>query len=254
MDVPDYTEDWKTYWEFRYNNRLRKRLKKAAENPSSQYLPVKPTELNPEPEEYDWSIENDHLRNYPDTVLEDAKSGFAEFVLEEELTVERENNYDILPINFTDRSFDLDGYFFRPSNMDHVRPNQISSIGGTLLSPPDISQIAAVISYQCPKGHQNGILQPVYTNRLIETCPEEDCTNSVYQISRGTELIDIVEFKIEFDGSELHCVANGLYTTERALEEVTDGDQGLQLHGILRNVISDEGGPKEIFEVLSMDG
>lgn len=252
-EIPDYTDDWKAYWEFKRDHNLRRRLKKAAESPITQFLPVKPSDLNPSSDDYGWSIETNHLRENPDSVLHDARSGFAKFVSDNDVTEAPKSHYDILPVNFTENYFDLRAHFWESSRITEFEPNSVTSINVDLSDSAERTTTTAAISYECPSGHQIRIPQPIYSSRIIENCAKEDCNNSVYPVSQDTQFQEIVSFEATFDNSTIEVVAAGLYTNDRPFEELVDGDVSLNLVGILRNVIHSDNRPERVFEALSID-
>jgi hypothetical protein len=246
----DYTKDWEEYWRFRYSQKVRGTLQRAAESPKENYLPVKPSQLNPNDDDYDWNIRIEDLREKPDSVLRDAREGFSRFVSQDEILDENSPDYDFLPINFTENRYKLrDIFWVEPT----IEPNTIIPLSGEISSPANKRNKAAAISYQCPTGHNTRVVQPTYTNHTIDLCGEEACTGSVYTVSRETQVIEVVDFTISTDDGEIDCVAAGSFTRDRALEKIQQKGTSLALFGILRNVISEDGGVSRVFEALSID-
>lgn len=250
-EIPDYTDDWKRYWEFRYGQRVRTRLKKAAENPTQEFLPVKPSQLNPSSEDHEWAIEIQHLRESPDAVLNDARSGFQEFVLDNEITEEEGDSFDVLPVNFTEDHFHLRDHFWSARTLGRLEPNMISSISVNLTGPVEKSLIPAAVSYECPEGHSTRIVQPMYTHQTIDICAKGDCNNSVYPTSQNSQLLTVIRFDALFNESEVEIVSAGINVEDRIFEELSESEGSLNAVGILRNVVKPGHQPKRIFGALN---
>lgn len=250
--VPDYTEDWKQYWEFKNSTRTRTRLRKAAEQPVSEYLPISIQDLNPRSEDYQWNINTEHLKNHPDSVLTDAKEGFSKFVDTSDIVDQAELYYDQLSLNFADPAYRLRDYFFEAQN-EHVEPNRIHCFSINISKLPEKYLKPSVIMYECPRGHRSRLVQPLYTNHFIQKCTETDCSNSIYQISQGTQFANVIRFSVELGGIEVQCVSSGRYTQDRQLDIFNEENMSVNLVGILRNVVEDNGGTSQILEVLSMN-
>lgn len=250
--VPDYTKDWKEYWTAKYGTKKRKRLQKAAEDPVSEYLPVSVQELNPRADKYQWEVASEDLKNYPDSVLADAKEGFAKFVDSSDNVDRRASHYDILSLNLVDDHFTLQEYFHAPRSK-HIDPNTILRFNADISKPPEKHLKPAVIMYECPDGHRSRIIQPLSTTHYIESCTNNNCSNSVYQVSQETQFKTLTRFTVGYNGSELECVTSGKFTRDRQLKPFNKEGESIDLSGIFRNVVGEDGTPTRVLEVLSME-
>jgi len=251
-EPPDYTEDWMNYWGFRYNHRLRRKLTSIAENPTNYVLPVKSGDLNPPTEEYDWSIDIDCLRIYPDSVLSDARKGYIRFIQETDRLSEYEPSPANLSICFTDDSYTLRDHFYKTTRFTGVAANEISNLTVELSRSPEILSKPTLITFECPLGHQTTIPQPIYDDRMICICGDKDCSNSVFSVSQNTQSRDIVRFDGVFDDREISFVALSSIPLETDFEELSKSDS-ISTVGIMRNTIDSDNTLTRVFEALSLN-
>lgn len=255
-DIPDYTDDWKKYWSAKFESREKRRLKSAAETPEQEFLTADVRELNPEGDEYDYEIDLEMLRLHPDSILNDAKKGFAAFVDEADIDDAEERNYDILPIHivglgnhrFNSRSFNpysFDGLLRTNNNITHFK--------AAIQEVSEREYKATSIGFRCPSGHTTRLVQPAYTTYNIQTCSDQDCTNTVFPISRKTTARDIVRFQVEYDGECLKCVATGQHTRDRQYNNLSDAEGKISLTGIVRKIPAEDGTITPVYEVLYLD-
>lgn len=254
-EPPSYSDDWQQYWSESFDTRRRSRLKTAAENPEQRALLVDVRELNPDCETDAFGIDLEHLREYPDCVLGDAREGFAAFVEDEPIDTARGTNYDVLPIHVAGTSRIQSLRFNTVSFRDLLDAHdKISRVTATVEEVGETESVTTAIGYECPAGHGTRIVQPLYQTRRIDVCGEPSCTNSVFQTSADTTVGEVVRFDVQFDGRELRCVVSGDYTEGRPYENLRDDPGEIQMTGILRNVIPRTGDFTPVYEVLHLDG
>lgn len=251
-DVPDYTEDWIVYWEQKSQGRVSSTLRRAAEKPTTNFLPVQPGEINPLDFE-DLSINKRHLRECPDSVLSDCRTGFIEFVEMTDFVDEPSPYLDVVPIIFTQNHFNLRDIFYRESSLDDLPANQICTINGILGDLPEQTKTSRKTAFECTKGHVTSVRQPVYSENIIDICGREGCHQSVYQISQGTRFLDVLEFDIRDETGGLPCVSTGVYADLTQFEELNEAGVELSLVGIPRNMFNHSNEPEVIFEVFSLE-
>ncbi len=254
-EPPDYTSDWKNYWSAKYASSGYRSLKSAAEEPIYNSLTLRVGELNPASGEYDFNIETEHLRRFPDQVLRDARKGFADFVDEEGIDTAKGRDYDLLFLHVcSSRSRSIGHPGFEINTFDTLvkKPNRLVSFHVPIGEDIVRERKARTIGYRCPEGHTSRIAQPIYTNETIEICGQNGCANSAIQVSQGTTTVPVVDFEVTFDDNTIECVTAGKYPKDRKYEELTKTDGHVYLTGILRNVKYRNDRVTPQFEVLFM--
>lgn len=248
--VPDYSDDWREFWEFKSTQRERTQIRNAAQNPEQYYLTAIIQELDPNSGEYDWSINAQHLIEHPDEVLRSGIEGFSEFVAESDIDHARGSDYDILPIHISG----LSKFYIDPSSFENLlySANELTNFSAAISEVNGRSYKPTSVMYRCPDGHETRILQPIFQTNSIDYCGHHDCSNSVYPTSQGTTARQIVEFEVEYDDNILNCVTTGIHAKDRNYTNLVEHVERGTLTGIPRKVI-DEGELLPVFEALYLD-
>lgn len=246
MTVPDYTDDWRRYWEQAHEGGRRLELENAATEPLARWVTADASVLVD-----DTGIDPGHLVDHPDDMLEAARDGFQAFVSDRDFDkpVEDTRDYAMLPIHLAgvDRATTESVEFEDPvANANSV--TQINS--ASVLQRPETAVRPAVITYRCPRGHETTLRQPLYRNVMIETCGQADCENSVVPVDRRTRPRRITEFTVTVDDERLPCLATGKFAHPTQAYEEMSGANRLLLTGIPRLVVASDGTLDPLFEVL----
>jgi len=229
-------------------------MRSAAERPERNSVVVDVRELSPDEEEYDLEIALDNLVKHPDTVLDSARQGFAEFVSESDIDHAKGSDYDLLPIQVVGLSR-ISPFRYKSNSIPGLfdSSNEICQIVVQSTENPDRIYKPASIGYRCPVGHDTRIIEPIYDRVEMGLCGNSDCMNSALQTSDGTVATQVVKFEVEFDDEYIKCVASGSYTNDRYFDILTDSEEELSLTGIPRIRVDDEGNADPVFEVLYLD-
>lgn len=250
-EITDYTDDWTKYWDIKYETSYMSRMKSAAQHPETSSLGVDVTELDPSEGEYSYKVSFDDLVDHPDSVLEDAREGFSNFVEEREIDQAQIEYLDILPIHIHGMSKIFPGST-HVASYDQLlkKQDEISHFTASLLDVQDeLVRKPASIGYTCTAGHRTRVKFPLYTQPSIQTCPEDSCENDVIPVSQGTTMLKLARFNVDYDSSSLSCIAYGTHTSQRHFESLKETSGRIQLTGILRKTVSD-GEIEPIFECL----
>jgi len=245
MTAPDYTADWREYWERRHDSGRRMELERAARDPVGRWVTADVRELDDE----EVGIDPATLYDHPDEVLAAARDGFEAFVDAADLGVPEVPSYDLLPVHVVgvggatglDRSL-----------VDPVEDaNAVTVIEtGRVLSGPRREPRPAVVTYRCPAGHETTVEASPYRQWAIETCGRPECTNAVRPVDTATKVRRVAEFDVDLDGRELSCVLTGRYAAAGDVYDRIAGADRLSLTGIARLVVSGSTGIDPVYELL----
>lgn len=244
MTVPDYTTNWRRYWETVADGSARGQIAAAATDPVGGWVTADAGILVND----DVDIDPEQLRNHPDAVLRDAREGFEAFVDAREFASETADDYELLAIHVTGlgRVPGVDFSFDDPVDVANTL-TQLSNV--RLREEPGRDVKVVSRTYRCPAGHETTLHQSLHRDWTIETCGETGCSNEVTLLDSRTRLRRVVEFTVERGDSGLPCVATGRYADPAATDRLADATR-LLLTGIPRFVTRSDGTVELIYEVL----
>ncbi|MDX1746662.1 MAG: hypothetical protein R3324_12045, partial [Halobacteriales archaeon] len=222
MSPPDYTDNWQRYWASSYDGGRRLQIQNAASDPRDGWL----TADVPALVEEDVGIDPQHVRDFPDLLLEHGRDGFRDFVLDSGVAdgTDDPEGYDLLPIHLAGatRVRGIDFTFedpVRAANSVRVFRNVEVTDAPTRRVQP------SVVTFRCPLGHETRLRQPLLRRWMVERCGELDCSNDVVPVDTDTRVRRVATFTVSCDGATYPCTAAGRYAGETtdatALAEAT---------------------------------
>lgn len=247
MTTENYTDAWCRYWTDHFDGSRRLQLEHATSDPLGRWLVADAATLV----EDEYGIDPAALRHHPDDVLAAARDGFEAFVAESDLDPHPDDRfgYEVLPIHLTTvrrlRSVD-------PGGVDPVEDGHTLVLlpDAAVIENPEISVEAAIVTFQCPRGHETSVRRPLFRRWQLETCPKSGCGAPVVVDDTRTRARRVSRFRVEADETRLRCVATGRYAAPTdARDQFLQADR-LELTGVLRPVADDDGMVDPRLEVL----
>lgn len=247
MAPPNYTDNWQRYWARSYESGRRAQLAYAAAAPLDGWL----TADVPTLVEDEVGIDPEHLREFPDTLLEHGREGFRKFALARDAvdgTDDREA-YGLVPIHLAGASqvrgldFEFDNPVTETNTVRVFRNASVSDEPTRQLRP-------SVVTFRCPLGHETRLRQPLFRRWTVDTCGEPDCSNEVTLVDSRTRVRRTARFSVTHDGTTYPCVATGRYAGDTADAADLTGSARLELTGIPRLLVDPDGDVRQTIEVL----
>lgn len=245
----DYADDWRAYWETVADGGRRRQVELAAADPVRRWLVAEAPGLVDD----DVGIDPADLRTNPDAVLADARDGFAAFVAASDLPGHGDDryDYDLLSVHLTTVGR-VEGEQF--SLTDPVGDaNMLTTVeSAAVVDDPSGRDEAAVITYECPRGHETTVRQPLFRAWTLEDCCAEGCSCPVVPDDARTRVRTVVTFAVQTAVGVLPCLATGKYGTTTEFERLADAER-LHLTGIPRLVTEADGTVEPRYEVLATE-
>jgi hypothetical protein len=242
-------EDWRRYWETAIDGGRRRQIELAAANPVRRWVVADAPGLVDEPV----GIDPVDLHERPDAVRSAARAGFETFVAGSELSGHDDDRYDYetLPIHVTTVGR-VDGIdvSFEDALAD---ANALTTVeNAPVVDSPVRRREAAVVTYECPCGHETTVRQPLLRTWSLETCGTGGCSCPVLPADARTRARTVVRFAVETNGEALPCVATGKYGTDSEFEQLRTA-ANLHLTGIGRLLTDGSGDIEPHYEVLAAE-
>lgn len=241
------TANWVRYWQKKYADKAgQQQLDAAARDPFGSWLVADIGVLTDDEIDIDLGV----IRREPDQLLADAREAFNSVVTTEHIEGASTDGYDHLPIHLVGLPPQVRDESFRLSD-PIAEPNVLASIPSARIEgTPTVTPQAAVVTYQCPSGHETTVSQPVYNPRPLSTCGDPQCTNGLSVDTSKTRVRKTVQFDVLLDGLPLSCVATGMYADTR-VDLILEGAR-ITLVGIVRPCVTSTLTVEPRFELLSV--
>lgn len=244
----DSADAWHEYWETASGGARRRQVERAAADPVGRWLVVDAPGIVD-----DVGVDPADLRENPDAVLADARDGFAAFVAASDLPGHGDDryDYDLLPIHLTTVGR-LDGVEFSLADAA-ADANRLTTVeNAPVVDGPDRHLEAAVVTYECPRGHETTVRQPLFRTWTLDTCPTDACSCPVVPDDVRTRPRTVVRFAVETREGVLPCVATGKYGADPKFDPLAAADS-VHLTGVVRLLTTDAGGIDSHYEVLAVE-
>lgn len=244
----DDADPWQRYWAQVHESGWRLQVERAAADPIGGWLVADATALVEE----DVGIEPRTLHEEPDHLLAAAREGFDAYVDEADLSGPADRSwYEVLPVHVTTVGrIDAVDFSMEDPLADANTLTTIDSAG--VVEEPTVRQEAVAVTYRCPVGHEQSILQPLLRSWTVDTCLEAGCANDVVPDDAETRARPVVRFAVETLAGRLPCVATGQYGSADRFDQLASA-RALHLTGISRLLIDDEGEVAPTYEVLAAE-
>lgn len=241
-------DSWQRYWAQVHEGGRRLQVEQAAADPIGRWLVADAPALVDE----DMGIDPGVLHEEPDDVIAAAREGFEAYAADADLPAPADSRwYGVLPVHVTTLGR-IDAVDF--SMADPITDaNRLTTIhSADVVEVPSRRHEAVAVTYRCPVGHEQSVLQPLLRSWTIDTCLEDGCTNDVVPAAAETRARPVARFAVETPASRLPCVATGQYASAERVERLASV-RSLHLTGISRLLVDDGGAVTPTYEVLAAE-
>ncbi|MEF8776134.1 MAG: hypothetical protein V5A43_06485 [Haloarculaceae archaeon] len=239
---------WQRYWAQVHEGGRRMQVERAAADPLGRWLVADAPALVDE----DVGIDPRVLHEEPDDVITAAREGFESYAAEADLpTLADRRRYRVVPVHvMTLGRIDAVDYSMADPITDANRLTTLHS--AAVVEEPSRRHEAVAVTYQCPVGHEQSVLQPLLRSWTVDTCLEHGCTNDVVPEDTETRARPVVRFAVETPAGRLPCVTTGRPASAERFERLTSA-RAVHLTGISRLLVDDAGGVAPTYEVLAAE-
>lgn len=241
-------DPWQRYWAQVHEGGRRLQVERAAAAPIGRWLVAEAPALVDE----DIGIDPGVLHEEPDDVIAAAREGFEAYAAEADLQAPADRRrYGVLPVHVTTLGR-IDGVDFSMEDpiTDANRLTTIQNAG--VVEDPSRRHEAVAVTYRCPVGHEQSVLQPLLRSWTVDTCLEDGCRNDVVPSDAETRVRPVVRFAVETPNGRLPCVTTGQYASAERFERLASA-RALHLTGISRLLVDDDGAVAPTYEVLAAE-